>query len=319
MNSILSVLFISLLSIWTVAVANAIGIAATVQGKEIKELKLQRAVESYLRQQGTNVGAIRDPNRYKAVRKKVLDVLIGQELLWQAAKKDKIIADDEDVNQAYKEYQSRFNNEMSFNIKLKEEGFNETSFLKSLKQQLSVQKWINQYVYEGITVSKSDVHDFYVENKQQFIEPEKIRARHILIKLKPNASQDEKKQAKGLLSDIKKKIASGEKFEVLAKQHSQDASAQQGGDLGYFARGQMVKPFEVAAFDLAPGEVSEIIETRFGFHLITVVDTRPAAQYEEDVVSGNIRSYLWQQKYQQALEDVVTRLKQSASIEKSAL
>jgi len=88
---------------------------------------------------------------------------------------------------------------------------------------------------------------------------------------------------------------------------------------GYFERGQMVKPFEKAAFSLAPGEVSEIIETRFGFHLIQLVDRKPPVQYEEKDLVEKIQPYLWQQKYQQAVQDAVTVLKEGALIEKSTL
>lgn len=122
-----------------------------------------------------------------------------------------------------------------------------------------------------------------------------------------------------LLADIKQQIDSGASFEALAKQKSQDSSAADGGDLGYFERGQMVKPFETVAFNLAPGEVSAVVETRFGFHLIQLVDRKPQMQYKEEDQAEKIHFYLWQQKYRRAVEDAITRLKKSALIEKNSL
>ena len=297
-----------------------IGIAATVEGKEITEKKLQTSIDHYLTQQGTSImGAIRDPKRFKEIREKILNVLIGQELLWQAANKDKTIASDEEVSQALKQFRAQFENEISFTLKLQSGGYNQASFQKNLKQQLSAQNWIEKFALKDVVVSDSEVHEFYLENQQQFVEPEKIRARHILIQVKPEASNSEKEGAMKLLADIKQQIDSGASFEALAKQKSQDSSAAEGGDLGYFERGQMVKPFETAAFNLAPGEVSAVVETRFGFHLIQLVDRKPQMQYKEEDQAEKIHFYLWQQKYRRAVEDAITRLKKSALIEKNTL
>jgi peptidyl-prolyl cis-trans isomerase C len=318
-NHILNTLLVLLLSTGFVAHANKIGIAATVQGKDISEARLQNSIDSYLQQQGTNIGAIRDPKRIKVVREQILDKLIGQELLWQAAYKSKLIASDEEISQAYKQYQAQFDDEVSFNIKIQEGGFNKASFQEYLKRQLSAQKWIEEFVAKDVIVDESEIHAFYLENQHRFIQPEKIRARHILIQVKPQASNAEKEIASSLLADIKQEIDSGASFETLAREKSQDSSAAAGGDLGYFERGQMVKPFEKAAFSLAPGEVSEIIETRFGFHLIQLVDRTPPVQYEEKDLVEKIQPYLWQQKYQRAIQDAVTVLKEGALIEKSTL
>lgn len=314
----LSLLLISLLSAGELVLANPIGVAATVQGKEISERKLQYSLDSYLRQQGTDIGVIRDPKRFKAEREKVLDVLISQELLWQAANKDKTIAGDEEINQALKQYQTQFDDEMSFEIKLQEGGYNKTTFQEYLKQQLSAQKWIQKFVSKDVTVSDSEVHEFYLKNEHQFREPEKIHARHILIQVKPQADKLDRESAMKVIADIKQQIDSGADFEALAKAKSQDSSATDGGDLGYFERGQMVKSFELAAFELTVGEVSGIVETPFGFHLIQLVERKPPVQYKEKDQAEKIRLYLWQQKYQRAVEEAVTRLKKGASIEKSS-
>ncbi len=317
--SLLSLLMVLLLSTAAPLYATEIGIAATVQGTNISEKKLQQEIDNYLQQQGTNVAAIRDPKRFKEVRTKILDVLIGQELLWQAAQRDKTIADDAEVGQAFKLYQAQFKDDLTFDIKLKQGGHNKTTFYADLRRRISAEKWIDKFVKNSIEVSADEIHAFYLENGREFTQPEEIRARHILIKLDSGASDETRENARALLTGIAQEIETGADFAALAQQKSQGPSAANGGDLGYFARGQMVAPFEEVAFALAPGEVSGIVETRFGFHLIQLVDRKPPVQYEEKDVSEKIRAYLLQQKYQRSLEDAVTRLKAEALVEISDL
>jgi len=314
-----SLLMFLLLATTAAVNASEIGIAAIVEGTRISEKQLQQAIDNYLQQQGTNVGAIRDPKRFKEVRAKVLDVLIGQELLWQAASRDKTVADDAEVNQAISQYQAQFDSDSAFDIKLQQGGYNQTTFYQDLRRRISAQKWIDKFVKNNLEVSADEVHAFYLENGQEFTQPEEIRARHILIKLESGASDEARENARALLSGIRNNIVGGGDFAALAKQLSQGPSATKGGDLGYFTRGQMVAPFEQAAFALAPGEISEIVETQFGLHLIKLVDRKPLVQYAEKDISEKIHAYLMQQKYRRAVDEAVSRLKTEAAIEESNL
>ena len=295
--------------------ASQTGVAATVQGQKIYETKLQKSIDSLLMKQGTNIGVMRDPKRYKKVREKVLNVLIGQELLWQAAKNNNILATDEEVNQAFSKYESQFDNEVRFKFKLVEAGFTKSTFQENLKQKLSAKKWLQQKIQHSLTVSSSDIHQFYVDNPQQFIDPEKVRARHILIKLSSTATDVEKKLAEKQLIEIKKELDSGTSFAQLAMQKSQGPSASKGGDLGFFERGKMVKPFETVAFSLKPGEISDITKTHFGLHLIKLVEHKPASVYEEKFATEQIKAYLLQQKSQLAVEKAIAGLRLKAKVE----
>jgi peptidyl-prolyl cis-trans isomerase C len=299
-----------------VAAANKIGVAAVVNGQEIKSEKLQKAVDAHLQQQGTNVGAIRDPKKYKEVREKVLDVLIGQKLLWQSAKKNKLVASDEEVAQLYQQYASQYPNEDAFKKKMQQEGFTEKAYREELRQQLSAKKYVQEKIVKTQTVELKEIDAFYDENKEKFKMPELVHARHILITLDKDADKKQKQQASETLKKLKKELAKGADFAELAKKHSKGPSAPKGGDLGFFRRGQMVKPFEDAVFKLKPGEVSDIVETRFGYHLIKLEEKQPSRVIAKEEVAGRIEGYLLQVKYEESLNKEIELLKKNAKIEK---
>jgi peptidyl-prolyl cis-trans isomerase D len=142
----------------------------------------------------------------------------------------------------------------------------------------------------GAAPSDAAVSDYYNEHKaDRFTQQEQVRARHILIKVPQDASDEAKGAAADKIAGLKKKIAAGADFAAVAKENSQDeGSAKDGGDLGFFTRGRMVKEFEDAAFSLQPGEMSEIVETPFGFHLIKVEEVKPKKEKTLDEVHDEI-------------------------------
>lgn len=317
--TLVNLLLILLLANGHAVSAPASGVAATVNGEEIPESRLQKSIDNYVKIQGGDMSAINDAERLKSIRNELLDVLISQELLWQAARKENIIVDDKVLDGAFAEYEERFKDASTFEDTLKEGGFNKTTFRQTLKQKLSAKLWVQKFVLPDVTVNKDEIHEFYLQSKDQLAGPREVRARHILIKVKPSASEEEKNSAKAILNELKKQLEDGADFAELAKQKSQGPSASRGGDLGYFGSGKMVKPFETAAFNLKKGEVSDIVETRFGFHIIKSVDIKTGAPYQESEVADEIETLLRQQKAKIAVDEAISKLRQQASIEKKAL
>ena len=129
---------------------------------------------------------------------------------------------------------------------------------------------------DRVKVSEKEIEQYYQAHEEAFRVPERIRARHILIKVPPNASKEVVEKARKRAIKIEKLAKSGKDFAKLAKKYSQGPSAKSGGDLGYFTRGMMVKPFEKAVFSMHKGEISGPVRTRFGFHIIKVEDIQPA-------------------------------------------
>lgn len=295
--------------------ANRPGVAATVNGVDITENRLQSALDNHIREQGSDVGAIRQPAEFKEIRARVLEVLIGQELLWQAARMTGNVAGDDEVESVFERYRSQFADDLEFDNRLRSAGFTRSEFREDLRRRLSAQNWIRANLLGKISVNGVEISDFYRENKQMFAIPAQMRARHILIKLDQGASEQDVENARTLLADLRQRVAGGEDFAELAREYSQDGSAARGGDLGYFGPGQMVKSFEKAAFGLAAGEVSNIVQTRFGLHLIQALEHRPSAYYTEEEAAEGIREHLFRQKYETSIDAALEDLKQGAEIE----
>ena len=303
------------LSAAAAAAAPGSGVAATVNGAEILERRLQSTVDGYLRQQGGDAGAARPPEDLQAMRTKVLDVLIGQELLWQAARADELVAGDAEIDTAFAQTRERFDSDAEFEVALQQGGYDAETFREDIRQRLSAQKWIEAKVAAGIAVDDAAVSRFYETNRERFTSPPQVRARHILLKLGDDASDADREDARARLSALRERAAAGEDFAALAREHSEDGSASRGGDLGFFGPGMTLQPFEQAAFALDPGEVSDIVQTRFGLHLIELVERKPAGVYAEAEVAGQIREFLLRQRYESELGAAIERLRQQAEID----
>jgi peptidyl-prolyl cis-trans isomerase C len=143
---------------------------------------------------------------------------------------------------------------------------------------------------------------------------EQTALRHILF-LTANLDEPARRRMRAQADAVLKEAKGGADFAQLARQHSKDGSARQGGDLGFFPRGKMVPPFDQAAFGLAAGEISGIVETQFGYHLIKVTDRRSAGTVAFEQVAARIREFLAAQQKQDRSQALVAALKKKARIE----
>jgi peptidyl-prolyl cis-trans isomerase D len=158
-----------------------------------------------------------------------------------------------------------------------------------------------------------EISDYYTRRMETFQRPEQVRARHILVKVPSSATAEQEEQTRARAEELLAALRNGEDFASVAQQHSEDtATATKGGDLGYFARGHMVKPFEDTAFALPVGQLSEVIRTPFGWHILRVEDRREAAIKSLAEVESEIRDKLREEKAGDAaagfVDDLLTAL-----------
>ena len=147
-------------------------------------------------------------------------------------------------------------------------------------------------------ISPQDIERSYKDNQQQYSTPEQVRASHILLKTEGKDEAAVKKQAEELLAKVK----AGADFADLAKKHSQDeTSAAKGGDLDFFGKGQMVPEFDKVAFALPPGQISDLVKTQYGYHIIKVTEKKPATTKTLDEVRAQIEDQLkWERAQAEA-------------------
>ncbi len=194
--------------------------------------------------------------------------------------------------------------------------------IEDMTNALLAQEFMRENVEAKVKVTDKEVKDYYENHKSEFTRPEQVRARHILIKVSPNADKKALAKAKKKAEEIRAKALKGEDFAKLAEKYSDDPGSRgRGGDLGYFQKGRMVPEFEKAAFSLKVGEISKPVRTSFGYHIIKVEGKRPSQQQTFKDVEQRIRQKLTREKQRKIREEIVARLekKYPVKVNKSLL
>lgn len=292
-------------------------VVAKVNGKAIsgeQYQKLFKQMESSKQAGAQPDAAPADP---KAMKEQVLERLITVEVLSQKAEQLKIHSEPQELDEKIHEIQESLGGEQAMKEALQSHGLSMEELRADIQRSMSIQKLLDREVFEKVTVDQAEVKGFYDSNPQVFQVPEQVRARHIIVRVKEGATELEKKQAREAIQKAADRIKKGESFEEVAKQVSQDGTAQRGGDLGYFSRGQMVPEFEKAAFSLEKGKVSQVVETKFGYHLIKLEDKKEARTLGFQEVEPKIAEFLRQKKGEEQLKAYVDNLKSQAKIERA--
>jgi peptidyl-prolyl cis-trans isomerase C len=189
------------------------------------------------------------------------------------------------------------------------------SLKSDARTELSVNRVMETAVANIPGPTDAEAKDFYAKNPDKFKQDEQVRASHILVRVDPNADAKTKAKAKAEIDSVLKQLKGGGDFAKLAQQHSQDPSAAQGGDLGFFPKGQMVPEFDQAAFSLPVGQLSGIVTTQFGYHILRVTEKKPPRTVPFEEALAQIKQYLEQDKKQKAAEAFVDGLKKKSKID----
>ena len=289
--------------------------AVVVNGTVITQAELDSQMKIVIDRLSAS-GRLPDPSQLDQIRSQVLENLIARELLYQESQKKGIKISEEEVNQQLIKVKAQFPNEAEFNNALNRMNLTEASIKEKLERDLALKKLIDDEITPKVTVSDSEIRAFYDNNPATFKQPERVKASHILIKVDPQANAEQKAEAQKKIDLVQAKLQKGEDFGALAKEYSEGPSGPKGGDLGYFTRGQMVKAFEEAAFAMKPGEVSGVVETRFGYHLIKVTDKTPEGTMPYNDVKEKLGEFLKQKKIQDEINVYVKKLEEKAKIER---
>lgn len=289
-------------------------IAAKVDNRTIDMQTFEQEVAKYMMQYQGAQGKL-PPAFMQQIRTQAINTLINREVLLQESEKRGIKANKEEVQKGIKSVQSRFPSMEKFQETLANLKLTQSDFERQYMQQSKIQALLDQEIISKIKIKEDEAKAYFDANSAQFDQKEKVRARHILIQVEQTADEKTKAEARKKLVEIQKKIMSGEDFAEMAKQHSQGPSNVKGGDLGYLGKGQMVKPFEEAAFKLTAGEVSDIVETRFGYHLIKVEEHNAPKKAVYADNKQQIMEKLRNDRIQKEVNTFIQKLRQEAKIE----
>jgi peptidyl-prolyl cis-trans isomerase SurA len=252
-------------------------IVAVVGDQIVLESELNMQLQLYVNQMGISP---RSEKERAELERQLLDRMINDKLLLLAAKKDTTIeVTAKEVDEAVKEQIKRVKadfTEEEFKAQLKAEGLTESELRKKYREQIRNQMMIDRLVsskLSRVSVSTREVKDFYAAYQDSIPDqPQSVKLSHILLEIKPSEKTSDSLVAKA--EEIRKLAVQGEDFAGLATRYSNDPTAQQGGDLGYFRRGDMIPEFEQVAFNLEPGQISDVVQTEFGYHIIKVEEKK---------------------------------------------
>lgn len=288
---------------------------ALVNGATITFQELQREIKKI--QDGYAMQNIfPDKAELEQLKKEVLEHLIEREVLWQEAGRQNMVVSDGVVSAELEARKKQFGNEAILNNMLANWKMSLHEYLGLIKRDLTVEALIKREIGGAIDISDAACEAYYRSNPKKFEAPEQIRVSHIAIFAYEDAPEAEKQKAEAAIQTLEHRLNQGEVFEDLAREASQCASSQRGGDLGFIARGAMDPKFEKAAFAMKPNVVSPIVRSSVGYHIIKVTDRKPAQVVPFDEVKVAIAQQLRDQEIDSGLRTYLRELMKQADVKR---
>jgi peptidyl-prolyl cis-trans isomerase C len=284
-----------------------------VNGAEIRNRQLHGAVETNrLRQQAEGIAL--DAEGERALREAVMDAAIADELLFQDAKARGVTATPEEIERDLEQVRSRFESKEAFERYLGEAGLTEEEVRTFAERRVIVEKHLKALA-GGETVTEAEAKQFYEANKEVFREPEQAKAQIVVVRTSPDDPEPKRKDARRRIEEAHAKAVAGGDMAAIAKEYSQIPNAANGGDLGWFRKGEMFPGIENAAFALPVGSVSDVFETPTGYNFLKVTDRRGPRALPFEEVKARLIVDLGQMKEMRAMERRVGELRGGATVE----
>ena len=246
----------------------------------------------------------------------ILDTLIDRELLYQKAQQRNIKIQPPWVERALLELKAEVGNAAAFDAYLNKIGLDEEQLRERIRKGLIVKRLLHRDVLRQVKVSEAEMQAFFRRNPDFFVRKDEIRVRQIFIAFSDGDDASARTEALLRIQSIQDRLRRGDNFAALALEYSQDPSRARGGDLGYLERDQMIESFADAAFSLEPGQVSNIVETRFGYHLIKMVDRIPSSRMAYRNARAKIDRTLRHNKEKNAAAAYLAKLRKQAVIKR---
>lgn len=291
-------------------------VIAIVNGRAVTLSELTERAAPLVKQASEAFSGPEREKRLAEIKKRALDSLIEDILLEQEAEKAGMKVSDRDIDDAIDDVKKQNSlDDEGLKAALKREGLTYEGYRVQIKRQIEKSRVISQQVRSKVSVSEKDLAEYYERNQRMFMSDTEVKVSHILFLVPENASDAEVENVKKQAQDVLEMARNGKDFAELARKYSQDVSAKEGGSLGYFKKGQILPAIESVAFSLKKGEISDLVRTTYGFHIIRVDDVRGASPEPYASVREKIRSELTTEMMEQRYKEWMEELKKSAIIE----
>ncbi|MFN7139954.1 MAG: peptidylprolyl isomerase [Limisphaerales bacterium] len=293
-------------------------VLAKGKGFEVKQSELDNAFIS-LRATLAARGSSLPEDRRAKVEADLLDQLIFEKILLKRATAEDKNRAQKEAEQAYSEVQGRIP-ERVFQQRLRASGMTVEGFRERVLAEATRREVLNRTLKEQITISDADIQKFYEDNAERFEVPDQVRASHILLLTSDTltgrpVSESVRKEKQEKIRGIRERAAKGEDFAQLAKEFSEDPGSRDRGGEYQFARGEMVRPFENAAFSMEPGQVSEVVESQYGFHVIKLHEKIPAHKRTVQQAKEDIKRVLTAREFDKRLPEYFEELKKEEGVQ----
>jgi len=322
------VLFLSALLARTVCVADEPAIAAVpaveykaedvvarIGKTEIKWGQVEPAVTAFLKQFSMR-GRTFPQEQLGRLHYDVLNEMVTRELVLQQAAGNEPTNLTAHVKEQIEQAKLQAGGDENYTKALTDMGITPDEYAKRVREMLLIQETIKKAVEEKVKITDEGCKKFYDENRSKFVVPEQVRASHILILCPTEATAEVRTQKLAQIQAALSLVKNGENFADVARKFSEDpGSKEQGGDLGFFSRGRMVPEFETAAFALATNQVSDVVTTHYGYHVIKAVERKSAGERTYAEAKDNIEAYLKNLQGQQAAQQYLKELRDKTKVE----
>lgn len=287
-------------------------VLATIDGQPVGRTELESAVKDAESRAGRGVPA----EERDAVYRGLLDRVILYKLLASEAKVRGIAVTPDELTERVTAIKQQVGGDAEFQKELVKRKLTVAQFTEDQRREILNAKTIEAEVAPKLAVTPQEIDTYYQQNPDSFKEAEQVRASHILVGVAQDATPEAKQAARTEADGLLKRAKAGEDFAALAKAHSKDpGSAAVGGDLNFFPKEQMVPEFSNAAWALKPGEISGVVQSQFGFHIIKLTDRRAGRTVPLAEVKDRLETFLKQRKQQELIQQYLLSLKSKYRVE----
>jgi peptidyl-prolyl cis-trans isomerase C len=297
---------------------SADAILAKGNGFEVKRSELDDLFVSYCARAAAQGQPVPDDQR-GLLRSNLLQHLILGKILTEKATDADRAKTLELIDKAIAESRAKAGGEDAFEVQLKATGMTLDQIrTNAFKEQLPSNVLMRETT-QGVDISDAVARKFYDDNPDKFQQPEQVRASHILLLTQDPVTKqplppEKKKEKEKLIKELKARADKGEDFAALAKQYSEDPGSKDNGGEYTFARGRMVPEFEAAAFSLKTNQISDVVETQYGYHIIKLLEKIPPAKMDFAKIEPKIKELLTQQLVEKAAPPYLDKLRADANV-----